>query len=241
MSKRNIFLRIGVLMLIATLATSGVFVGSGTYAKYAATKEGSAQARVASFHVFVGGTEFSSSGVTGTEHIITASGPLGPLLQPSASFASHPGGSPPGTMGVPTISAVDGSLIAPGTGGRLYFTFTNTSEVSVRFWLDSVASTVSLGNGLTTNEIKFAVDNSGIPGTFGTSLATALGSYGANYVDLGPASGATSVTRGVFWQWPFDQGTSQNGQDTILGKAAQTLANAGTLTLTLKIRAQQID
>ena len=263
MSKRNIFLRIGVLMLIATLATSGVFVGSGTYAKYVASKGGNAKARVAHFHVEVSDRDFSGdsssfvgefSNATHTAKTITASGDLGILLQPTISagaWGTHPGGPGSGTVDLDTISAVDGSIIAPGTGGRLSFVFTNRSEVSVRFWLATVSTTVesiaNLTKGLTVNEIKFAYDNGS--GTapalsqFGT-LAAALGSYTTQYVELGPWNGTgspPSAAIGVYWQWPFEQSPAQNTQDTILGEDAQNTSNAGLMEMILKIRAQQVD
>jgi len=51
MPKRNIFLRIAVLMLITCFATSGVIVGSGTSAKYIAGASRNASATVALFNV----------------------------------------------------------------------------------------------------------------------------------------------------------------------------------------------
>ena len=92
MSKRNIFLRIGVLMLIATLATSGVFVGSGTYAKYIASAQYEATGRVAKFDVRINGTTFSKADI-GTPYAVTnATGFLGTLYQENCT-TPHPGGA----------------------------------------------------------------------------------------------------------------------------------------------------
>jgi len=233
MSKRNIFLRIGVLMLIATLATSGVFVGSGTYAKYIASAQYEATGRVAKFDVRINGTTFSKADI-GTPYAVTnATGFLGTLYQENCT-TPHPGGA-----STATINAIDGSLIAPGTGGKMSFEFTNYSEVSVRFWLDT-ATAVTFANGLaSTADIQFASGNSSGPtGSWGT-LASALsdGDTGTNFVDLAPmtTTGSATTSKAVYWRWQFDCG--RDAEDTALGVAT----TPGTMSLNVRIKAKQLD
>jgi len=51
--KKNYFLRTALLLLVLCILTSGVFLGTGTVAKYIAAGEGEASARVAKFSVKV--------------------------------------------------------------------------------------------------------------------------------------------------------------------------------------------
>jgi len=64
MHKKNIFLRIALMLLIATLSTGGVFVGSGTIAKFIAQAPVVASATAAGFNVQIRNSAgFSDDGV----------------------------------------------------------------------------------------------------------------------------------------------------------------------------------
>jgi len=251
--KKNIYMRIGVLMLIAALATSGVFVGSGTYAKYIAAAEVNASARVAKFQVQYGattsGTFTNFSQASAAPVVIQASGPLGTLLQPASSYADHPiynaSTNPTGT-----IVGVTGNktIIAPGTGGKIGFYFTNLSEVAVRFYLDP-SCTVSFGsattrlNSETAKEIEFAPAGASgaVPTTGWGSLVDALGdaTTAGKYIDLPPNTTTASAAncRFVYWRWVFE--ASRDARDTALGVAA--VSADVPMDLTVKFTAQQID
>jgi len=89
--RKNIFLRISVLMLVATVAMSCVFVGSGTYAKYVASAQVQASARVAKFDVSikVGGFKASDPNwpaAYSTWQQITQSDPTTPKALPEILY-----------------------------------------------------------------------------------------------------------------------------------------------------------
>jgi len=256
MMKKNIYMRIGVLMLIAALATSGVFVGSGTYAKYIASATVEASARVAKFEVRYGAAAGAdTSGYTtfsqiGAGEYAIGSVSLGTLYQADCATAHNA-----------NISAGSStqSIIAPGCGGKIGFYFTNRSEVAVRFYLDKATTTATYGvkvvNGTnyqlvegtgTGAEIEFAAcDASGaLPSSpVWGSLVNALGdaSTSGKYIDLDPntTTGTAATSRFVYWRWVFED--NQDGRDTNLGVAAATGAGDLTMVLTVKIKAQQLD
>jgi hypothetical protein len=286
MMKKNIYMRIGVLLFIAVLATSGVFVGSGTYAKYIAAATVEATARVAKFEV-----QIRKALTTGTTPTWTADNG-GYLTFSQSSAAAMNLNTSWGTMNLGTVYDVtpvtpsatpdangalttnikvdlatpethistynttnDGSIIAPGTGGRFCFQVKNNSEVSVRFSLDSIDATAGVGvtytgtPSVSTANIEFSTDNNTwySANDFGAMLTAA---YNANkWIDLGPGATWTFATDGtqgcIYWRWRFNRGNdataikAQDTADTALGVAAVT--SVGTMTLKIGIKAVQID
>jgi len=249
--KINIPLRIGGLLFVIACAATGVI--GFTQAKYAASATGQASARVAKFHVVVNNTDISQEAgatISVTAKLIADEG----LMQPADASGNtrqqwavtdvHPN----------TILYTNGSLIAPGTGGRVEFIFENRSEVSVRFYLDSITSSVTTTGGLTyaqsagasACEIQFCrvtgnayeATPAGTAGTWG-DLVTALST--TNTLDLAPMKtlSASIDRRSVLWRWQFQNGTAspyRDAIDTVLG-----LAGTATLTLKITVRAEQID
>ncbi|MCL2300703.1 MAG: hypothetical protein FWC27_11240 [Firmicutes bacterium] len=267
MAKRNIFLRIAVLMLIAVLATSGVFVGSGTYAKYIAAANVEASARVAKFDVKVNGTTFSSA----TAAAVTVTGSLGSVFElfndgddSNLNYPATSGGTGNGNGRVSdqaenanpsTLKHLDnitGTLICPGIGGKISVLFKNDSEVAVRFWLDT-ATVTHIGNNtndISTATIQFSHENKTASfTTLAAAITAAKGSLA--YIDLVPGETA-SAPIDLWWRWRFSTNGTQDDDDTKLGVLAAKYTGAdetasgtssGTpgLKLTLAVKAQQID
>ena len=258
MRRTNIFLRIGVMLIIATLATSGIFIGSGTSARYVAEAELAAQARVARFAVYAGvtgnpafanGGRFSQTGAA-IVHLTPAGSPLNSITGGAAgslwdTLGAAPGGGPAET----DITVNDGTIIAPGTWGRIPLWFRNDSEVTVRFRLDTVDSTAT---GIPTANIQFSHNGTAWVDTLAAALTAANASPTLELPPVATLGGTgTPVGMNVYWRWRFmatgtpAQIQAQDVADTNLGVAA---AEAGAdfnarpgLTLTLNIRAEQVD
>jgi len=258
MPKRNIFLRIALLMLCATLATSGVFYGSGTFAKYIASAPVNVNATVAKFDVLLkdekgdfkhfqdlnGNTVsialFDDFG-TGRASIYCTDPWIGTEFQVYPGDYSNKGYTP--------TKFADGKLIAPGTMGKMEFTFRNLSEVSVRFYLDPVATTFTGVNN--AKLIFFANSAEGTPPNpqnetvFG-AISSITGASGTASIVIHP--GQPDKTVNFWWCWPFhlkdapsdayDLISAQDLVDTALG---ETKALPPRCTASFLIKAEQID
>jgi len=264
--KRNIFLRAALFLLIGAWASGSLLTGTG--AKYVAAAV-EAGARVAKFSVAVNSKEIAKA--TGEMTIdVPVSLVDTVLLQPATlpgtdpGSSSHSGNGFTGDHSATRISSVNGSLIAPGTGGRIKVEFKNNSEVSVRFsFVTADCSAVGTGSPALTVaavqsvnnlsnpgcEIQFSRptssgSNSGITVTNGQwgVLSTTLnnGGWYTTAADLVLAPGA-SVNRYFFWRWRFDDANggadwNRDSYDTALGQAG-----TAELKLTLVFKAEQVD
>jgi len=257
--KRNIFLRTALFLLIGVWASSSLL--TGTWAKYVAAATVEASAKVAKFSVAVNSKEIAQAGGAMMIDVpVSLADPV--LLQPNTAGNDTAGNGFSGDHSAVTISSVNGSLIAPGTGGRIKVEFKNNSEVTVRFSFVTADCTASGTGGLTVAttqsvnnlsnpgcEIQFSRptgsgSNAGITTTNGQwgVLATTLNNadWYTTASDLTLAPGA-SVNRYFFWRWRFDDANgganwNRDSFDTALG-------NAGTaeLKLTLVFKAEQVD
>ena len=260
--KRNVFLRTALFLLIGVWASSSLL--TGTWAKYVATATVEAGARVAKFSVAVNNKEIAEAA-----GIMTINVPVSladtVLLQPATLPGNDTAGNGfTGDHSAVTISSVNGSPIAPGTGGRIKVEFKNNSEVAVRFsFVTADCSAAGTGSPALTVAAVQSVNNLSNPGceiqfsrptTSGSNsgitvtngqwgvLSTTLnnGDWYTTAADLVLAPGA-SVNRYFFWRWRFDDangGTDWNrdSYDTALGKAG-----TAELKLTLVFNAEQVD
>ena len=194
MHKKNIFLRIALVLLIATLSTGGVFVGSGTIAKFIAQAPVVASATVAGFDVRIMNSagSFAPDGKTWLDNgdwvrfdkkgasAVTIANLFVDFGKGRAKiFCTEPWGSgechvdlygacdhEPGDPDEECLECyADGRLIAPGMMGKMELTFNNLSDVSVEFYLDNAAFAFS---GVAAN-LKFFVitsddDYGSVPG-----------------------------------------------------------------------------
>jgi len=260
MAKRNIFLRIGVLMLIAVLATSGVFIGSGTFAKYIAAANVEAAARVAKFQVQINQAKLTTPAFldfqdnSGTKGIIASvftdfHDPDGNSRIYCTGGTDTRGGTEvhvsPGTgLTRPASPGDKDRIIAPGTMGRLTVELKNLSEVSVKFYFD----TATVFNSQVANaDLRFlvTVDDLTVPAQL-SSLLTATTVTGSTATSLTIHPGDTTVhTLTLWWEWIFENGANatainaQDIRDTQLGISALT----GTVnaSATLHIKAEQVN
>ena len=168
-------MRIGALLFVAVMATTGVFMGSGTTARFVASADVRSEARVAVFDVRVGMRNADNDNFTMSENFAragavhanlsaagqvftartTLSGPLwntstwpenpAVLTAPGFGNYSHLEMGRPGSPTLPRyVRPADGTVIAPGTGGRIDLRFANYSEVAVDFFLDSTSVAAAL-------------------------------------------------------------------------------------------------
>jgi len=235
--KRMIFLRAAVLLLIANLALSCVFMGAPTFAKYIAAGGAEVTARVAkfSFKVTDEGYDFDEKDWVNNslaEVAITA-GSVTDFYLPlfSANYLKHDATVAAGTY---TVVSKDGApLIAPGTDSEIngttpVITVKNESEVSVRYRIlydgkegAAAAIPILLGSDALAKGASHAV---------GTEFYT--------WQTLAPNSAA--VARKIFWEVPFLTMTGiDDAADTARGKAAA----GGVVDLKLKFRleVEQVD
>lgn len=260
--KRNIFLRVALFLLIGVWASGSLL--TGTWAKYTASATVSASARVAKFSVKVNSKEIADAA-----DVMTINVPVSlvdtVLAQPdklgSGVWDSANGGNHSTTM----IDKVDGSIIAPGTGGRIKVVFENYSEVAVRFSFDTATCTAtgtgtpqlmiattnpSAATGATSNpgcEIQFSRPT----GTGGTnSLTPTLGqwgtlaytlTYGGFYttdaaLTLPPYSGSGAVPSATrYFFWRWRFNDANNGADWNRDSDDTALGKQGTAELKLTL------
>ncbi|MDR0530830.1 MAG: hypothetical protein LBG83_02030 [Oscillospiraceae bacterium] len=222
MLKKNYFLRAAVLLLALCTLTASVFLGSGTMAKYYASAEGTASARVAKFSVEVQAVDIAqASSPTFTVNLFDS------LKEINGTTAEdHVATSP--------------KLIAPGTGGPLLqdIVVTNKSEVTVNVELQyrkATAWNASLDG-------KVLVNGSAIPSAWTTVPGTSIKQL--DYVGKSGGIFVTTFSPGVNWSWAFGNttfgtvtaagGTDQS--DTILG-----VAGAAVAAVDFRIWAEQVD
>jgi len=268
--KRSFLLRVGGLLLVATLATGGVFMSSPTYAKYVARATYAAAGRVALFDVYysagkgataptaipTGGTKFSQADCA--VYDINEGGVLGILYEADCVTLENVSATAnPGTSIYNHVNTNDGSRIAPGTGGRIGFHFRNNSEVAVRFYFSSSGVAASAtSNQPTTMNIQYAVSSSGSPPAatstdWNSSISSVVGrTVAGSYVDVGPKSSTTTPLY-LYWRWPFgtalgaasaqDQADTQIGIDSHNAASNTNAQNRYLRFYYLQIVAEQID
>jgi len=125
--KKNIFLRIGAIVMITALCTTCILSGTTTLAKYASFASGTATSQIAKWQVKVNGYDFSAAGDNG----------------PISSF----------NLFDTILDTLDGlnedhvlqasgkaARIAPGTKGSFDLTLENASEVTVAFTVELATS-----------------------------------------------------------------------------------------------------
>ena len=249
--KKNIFLRIALLALVFTLSTCGIFMGSGTAAKYYATANVKAEGTVALFDVRVNnGTDNIAAAGT-----VIADANLGALWEEDfvalENVKKDPGSADTGLTTL-HVSPATGTILAPGTGSKNAVTVTNLSEVAVDVW-------ISAGSGGNTPSTKIvfsgnlgtdwdatladamtkAIDSPKLPdGT--TAYPAAKVNTTTHKVRLDPAGGTNcTVVFPLWWKWPFannDGNASTDGSDTYLGVNA-----SAKLTIPVVVNVEQVD
>ena len=236
--KKNYFLRAAVLMLVLCTLMSGVFMGTGTMAKYIAAGEGAAEAHVAKFSVKVVGQGHTANTdaqelatkTDGTAMVLAAKSSKDFFSQIfNAAYKAHDT-----TYGTTNDSVVSkngtGLLVAPGTTNELTpapakIKVWNESEVAVRIRAQLVG-VIGIGGGgesATVHEVPLQVKNSaGNYVAVGTVTSSGLLNTPIDLIssiDLPPNQDGTTVTTGysefdgIFWKWVFDGADSAYSTD----------------------------
>ncbi len=194
-------MKIAVALLALVLVTSCI-VGS-TFAKYTSSANMSGDTATVAKWAF----ELNDKSITASE---TFSFDLFAALKEAD-----------GTTAETNVSATDGSLIAPGTGGSFEIKLENLSQVDATY---EIAYTVT---NTSTIPVKFSVDN-------GVTWKDTLDNVGAT--DISHTNGTAEII--VQWKWAFD------GDDTALGVAAANATEqtpAPTITVSAVVTATQKD
>ncbi len=200
--KSNKMMRIASVLLVAVILSTCAI--SGTFAKYTSTATGSDTASVAKWDIKVEGTQIAVSPAA------TVSFDVFNTLKEAD-----------GTTAEANVSATDGSLIAPGTGGSFELNVVNNSEVSAEYKVTYTQT-----------------NNSNIPVEF-TLTPNDANSWKSDIADLSMSDfAAIAMTNGtaditIYWRWDFD------GDDTALGIAAQTAAPTFVVNATITVN--QVD
>jgi len=268
MKKRNIYLRIATLLLIASVATTGVFMGTGTTAKYVAEATVKAEARVATFDVRINAsnTNIAQNYINGTMLEVEVDG-VGSLLQPHPFSPAIPVGTAMSAHTVAptgTILSITGDMIAPGTAGKVDITVHNHSEVAVKVEFIEIegyevtiptGSRVEFSHTADGNDWHEDINDALLKLSSKTGAADIIGAVtgATGVIELPPkASGGTAGNTGaksLYWRWPFSRSDDQDTADTKLGVVAAggTVSPAMTpaadckLTFKIGVRVTQID
>ncbi|MCL2445520.1 MAG: hypothetical protein FWD06_01970 [Oscillospiraceae bacterium] len=207
--KRNVLLRTAAALLVVCVATLCLL--PSTLARYTgAIPTTNVTVRAGRFHVIANNVNFTPANI----ETIGTTVNFGNLLQP-------------GTWGNElNVSPTNGTIIAPGTGGRFEFTFSNQSEVPVRFsFVGAAPSTVS-GTDASPNLLQFATSQAGPWHDGLAGLHTVLNTIVGNTHILQPTQTSLDLNPTpirIYWQWPFNRGNLAANvvhPDTELGRAA---------------------
>jgi hypothetical protein len=219
--KKNNILRTAFGLIIATMFSLNSFVNTGSYAKYVTTANGSATATIAKFDVKVNGTQIAATSVvTLTSTNWTAENSLKEYNLSDSEQVAH-------------VKVLNGSIIAPGTAGKIVLQFTNPSDVGVRITFTNTAS-VAADAGIEFRQ--------GSNGSWNTNINTVLAQF-----DMEPNT-TSAVDKDVYWRWAFEKTGSgepaaQDAKDTALGIASRDVSGGGgtSVSLPFSITATQID
>ncbi|MDR0530829.1 MAG: hypothetical protein LBG83_02025 [Oscillospiraceae bacterium] len=221
MLKKNYFLRAAVLLLALCTLTASVFLGSGTMAKYYASAEGTASARVAKFNVVIDNKAIEANQLTFTGV------PIWDLVVPDDTGTKN--------NQDPNVKQGTGTqpIIAPGTklvidAADLVKTVVNNSEVDVRV----------------KYQVQLATNSTPLTFAGGSTLAVApnwTDIFDATYKYSGGAINTTLAAKDIEGVWAF--GTTTFGSFAAGDTADTVLGVAGTATCNVNIRVwvEQVD
>ena len=244
--KKNYFLRASVLLLALCTLTAGVFVSTGTMAKYIASGEGSASARVAKFSVKIGdAADTIGEEIAATAGSVTTLGADSSATLFSAIFKD--------TYGTTVISGKTpkDKVVAPGTdaGGSNIIKIWNASEVSVKVKVE-ITGTTAIGGatGATMVPLQFSIDGGATwQGTGSASNAATFPIVLQNDITLPPnqTQGTATMNLSLQWRWVFDVTTPAGGDTVYSANRGSGLTNGFTaldiFDTALGIRAQTTD
>ena len=200
--KKNRTMKIATLMLALTLLTC-CFVGS-TFAKYTSESTGTDSATVALWAFDIDDTDIVANDFTfdlfTTAYELDGDGNVTETAD--AEIVDKRG---------------EAVLIAPGCGGSVTVTLTNTSEVAATYAVDFTANEAGVPLEWSANNEDWATDPADI-------TATAIAH----------TDGTADIT--LYYRWAFSTGTDADTADTTLGAAG-----TATPTITAVVTVTQAD
>lgn len=199
--KSSMMVRLTALLVVAMMFTM-CFVG-GTFAKYTSSATGTDGSKVAKWSIKV------------NENDITTAWFKFDLF--STVKDSN------GTDDETDMAPVDGSIIAPGTGGKFDIVIKNDSQVNATYKIDY---TVTNENGI---PVKFSTDK--------TQWHDSIENLNVSDKAINMNDTAT-VT--VYWKWDYFVNDAGDTADTDLGKAAGGAGVPG-ITVHATVTATQVD
>lgn len=197
MRKNRLFI-LGIFTVMVALVSLSLV--SGTWAKYTSSVSGSDSARVAKWEFTLNSVAVTNSAVATPQNVTFD---LFKTIKDTDGSAET------------DLSAIDGSIIAPGTQGSFDLVINNTSEVNATYSIDYTI----------TNEdsipVQFSVD--------GTNWSSSLEDVAAT--PIAHTNGTKTIT--VQWKWAFD---GNDNVDTLLG-----LDGDAEISVAVKITFTQVD
>lgn len=232
--KKNRMMRLASILLVATLMSTCTI--SGTFAKYVTSAEGTDSARVAKWGV----------GIVAQAQTF------------STTYAKDDGSF---TLAANSVVSTD-KVVAPGTKGDMStIALAGIPEVACRV---SYVGTLDINDKWVDKDSNFYcpivitvkttdADHNPVDKTFdGATYASAtlfenavneyITAYTKDYVAGTNLAEQGADNLAISWAWPFTTGDANDVKDTFLGDAAAAdVANAGTISLTVKTTVTQID
>ena len=214
--KKNIFLRIGAVVMVTALCTACILSSTTTLAKYASYASGTATGTIAKWEVKVNNYDFSAAGTSAI---------------PSTAFDLFDSIVDTVDGAVDTHVGNGGQLIAPGTKGTFELTLENNSDVTALFTIElttspAMPSTFDLSNGPFTSGTTATVTLG--PNSSQAYTGTSAINWKWIYEDGNGTALGTGTGVGATTGWAVDTpiGINSGGTD---------------LTATLNVYAVQVD
>jgi len=202
--KKNVFLRLALVLLVATTICANLFAGNTTVAYYAAQATGTGNAQIAKFDVLVNDKILAAGMASGGEVFNSGTLNLFNTIEEWTGVASTDGTA--GQMDVQVVNASGvNTKMAPGTRGSLGVKITNKSDVAISYTITVKTGTVALSTS--APKLQFDDGNGGaytaaaVPSSNAT-LATVTGTLAVG------STSAQEATKTIKWQWPFNDGSS---------------------------------
>lgn len=201
--KSSMMVRLAALLVVTMMFTM-CFVG-GTFAKYTSSAGGTDGASVAKWNIKVNNANIVKTDIFTFDLFDTIKD--SDLINAETDMAP-----------------ADGSIIAPGTGGKFDIVIKNDSQVNATYKIDY---TVTNENGI---PVKFSTDK--------TQWHDSIGQLNVSDVQIDKNASAT-VT--VYWKWNYEGNPAGDTADTALGKAAAGGTNVPGIFVSAKVTATQVD
>ena len=217
--------KIAILLLVAVVAVGSYFV-AGTYAKYTSEVTGTDSARVALWSWKIDNTDINLASTGNNSKTFAFD------LFNSSYFYDSDCSTPETTD---DVNPIDGTIVAPGTCGKIVFNLKNASEVGANY---DVSYAITNTSGV---PLEFTTDPSGTWYAY-TNIASVVSS-GTLDAKNGSTLDDDDVT--VWWRWAYqvDGAVSGDPDYSVRDTSDTDLGIAGTATpsVTATVVLTQVD